>query len=74
VGQEHGKVAVVTGAAHGIGTQVAVDLANQGIRVLALVIDPEVSRWASKVNPDRALVEAHIIDLTQGGGYSSTIF
>lgn len=56
------RVAVVTGAAHGIGEKVSQALSAEGIWVIALDIDARVESVASSASQ----IEARVCDLTQG--------
>lgn len=55
-----GKVAIVTGAASGIGLAVARDLAQQGVRVTLSDIDVEKGRAAASELPGARFQEADI--------------
>jgi NAD(P)-dependent dehydrogenase (short-subunit alcohol dehydrogenase family) len=55
-----GKVAVITGAASGIGRAVAVDLAQRKVRALALVdVGQNIEQVASEVNAEAGRKVAH---------------
>jgi NAD(P)-dependent dehydrogenase (short-subunit alcohol dehydrogenase family) len=58
-----GKVAVVTGAAHGIGRALAIGLAAQGMRVVAVDIDGAGARaTAEQTGPDCVARELDVAD------------
>jgi NAD(P)-dependent dehydrogenase (short-subunit alcohol dehydrogenase family) len=60
-----GKVAVVTGAAHGIGRALAIGLAAQGMRVVAVDIDGAGAQaTAEQTGPDGV---AHQLDVADAG-------
>jgi NAD(P)-dependent dehydrogenase (short-subunit alcohol dehydrogenase family) len=62
-----GKVAVVTGAASGIGEAVALDLARRGVKAVALVDrSPQALRVAHTINETvgRQVAEAHVGQVT----------
>jgi NAD(P)-dependent dehydrogenase (short-subunit alcohol dehydrogenase family) len=62
-----GKVAVVTGAASGIGEAVALDLARRGVKAVAVVDrNPQAHRVAQTVNETvgRQVAEAHVGQVT----------
>ncbi len=65
-----GKVAVVTGAASGIGQATAVELARRGVKRLALVdCSDRIQQVAAAINDTagRAVAEAFAGDTTDGG-------
>ena len=58
-----GKVAVVTGAASGIGEAVALELARRGVKAVAVVDrSPQAARVAQAINEavGRSVAEAHV--------------
>jgi NAD(P)-dependent dehydrogenase (short-subunit alcohol dehydrogenase family) len=59
-----GKVAVVTGAASGIGLGLCHELLARGCRVAMLDINPEVSFNAAQLSRPSALATAHVCDVS----------
>jgi NAD(P)-dependent dehydrogenase (short-subunit alcohol dehydrogenase family) len=58
-----GKVAIVTGAARGIGEATAVRLAEAGAAVLCVDIDSEVEETAASIAGEGGRALAHVVDL-----------
>jgi NAD(P)-dependent dehydrogenase (short-subunit alcohol dehydrogenase family) len=58
-----GKLALVTGAARGIGLATAEALAAGGARVLMVDINPQVQKEATRLRNDGAKAEAFVCDL-----------
>lgn len=61
---QEGRVALVTGAAHGIGAKVSQALVGNGVRVIALDIDPRVKVMATAMPSSAEWIEARVCDLT----------
>ncbi|MDP3342169.1 SDR family NAD(P)-dependent oxidoreductase [Frigidibacter sp.] len=59
-----GRIAVVTGAARGLGAAQVHALAEAGARVLAVDLDPEAVRAAFADDPLRDRITAHRLDVT----------
>jgi NAD(P)-dependent dehydrogenase (short-subunit alcohol dehydrogenase family) len=65
--QIKGKVAVVTGAASGIGEAVALELARRGVKAVALIDrSPQVAKVAQAINEaiGRSVAEGHVGEVT----------
>ena len=63
IGDLDGRVAVVTGAAHGIGRALAVGLAAEGMRVVAVDIDgPGAAATAEHIGADSAARQVDVAD------------
>ena len=71
-----GKVAVVTGAASGIGEAVALELARRGVKAVAVVDrSPQAARVAQAINEavGRPVAEAHVGEATDAD-FRSRVF
>ena len=63
IGDLDGKVAVVTGAAHGIGHALAIGLAAQGMRVVAVDIDGAGAQATAKqIGPAGVSLQVDVAD------------
>jgi 3-oxoacyl-[acyl-carrier protein] reductase len=71
VGELDGKVAIVTGAGHGIGEQTAGRLSAAGARVVISDIDEAAARSAVDALPGEGL--AHVGDLTKDGACDEVV-
>ncbi len=70
----HGQVAIVTGAARGIGRATAWRLASEGAAVALFDIDPGAAEaTASAMAADELAVTAHAVDVTDEGGVTAAV-
>jgi NAD(P)-dependent dehydrogenase (short-subunit alcohol dehydrogenase family) len=60
----HGKIAIVTAAASGIGRAIAMRLASEGARVVCIDMNPEVATTASAIESDGGAALWYQLDLT----------
>ena len=67
----NGRVAIVTGAAQGIGEAIAREFACQGASVVAIDRNPEVGRVCAEISAGGGSASAAIFDITDWDSYRS---
>lgn len=68
-----GRVAIVTGAAQGIGAAIAREFAREGARVACLDLKAEVEQVAAGIRKQGGKARAHLFDITDAEAYRKCV-
>ena len=68
-----GRVAIVTGAAQGIGAAIAREFARHGATVVAIDRNPEAGRVCAEISAQGGSVSAAVFDITDWNAYRSCV-